>query len=97
MKEMVDETQTVNRLRLNIEVSQKYGDRLIQSSSLKEAREVAKKILKAFPSIQTGETRSGLLYDPRWIAHRIVQGFNFLRVTLSKDYAFLPKLVGEIY
>jgi hypothetical protein len=75
--------------------AREIGDGLIQANSLQEANGVATKIQVAFPTIKTGETREGLLCDPRWIYHKLLDGYTILRESPGKSYQDRPLQVAE--
>lgn len=97
MTNLVDHGNTHPEAFLNIINSVNFGQMLIESQSLEEAKAISKKILTTFESIPTGEIRQGLLADVRWIAHKILEDANYLvRVTESKSYKRPPILVGDL-
>lgn len=82
----------------NIANSLGYGSELVGADNLLKAQGVASEILDTFPSIKSGDRREGLFYDPRWVAHRLKQGINTLRLTVpTKGYKERPRLVAEVY
>ena len=79
---------------LNSDFAKQAGLVILEAQSLEEAQKVANLILKFYPSIKNGETREGLYCDPRWIAHRLLQGFSILRYTPGKSYEDRPLQVA---
>jgi len=75
-----------------------FGERLLEVQTQEQALTVANEILDEFPSLPSGMMRAGLLYDPRWIGHRLEPStvgdveiaINTLRVNRVKGYDSLP-------
>lgn len=95
---LVDPDCSGQETQQNVSRSQSLGQELLEARSLEQARGIADKILKAFPSIPAGITRAGLFLDPRWVGHKLEAGINCLiRTTPAKGYKDPPQLVGEIF
>lgn len=95
---LIDTNNPERNAQQNISRSQSLGQKLLETRSLVEAREIANEISKTFPSIPSEKTRPGLYFDPRWIYHKLEAGNNCLmRPTSAKGYKSPPQLVGEIY
>lgn len=85
-----DETENPGICNLSFE----FGKRLFSAQTQEESINIAKEILEVFPSLPTGNMRPGLLYDPRWIGHRLIPSqvgnkniaVNTLRIGTGKDY-----------
>jgi len=92
-----------NRETIKLAVS--LGGELERARSIEECKSIASIILLSFPSIPRGCIRKGLLFDPRWIAHRVGEPsnvedeqicINTLRVNLGYGYSELPVFDAEI-
>lgn len=89
---------------IHTSLSKNFGVRLLIADSIETCIEIANEILLAFPSISSGQMREGLLFDPRWIAHRLTPlnvetdllAINTLRVTKGKGYTFAPTFEAEL-
>jgi hypothetical protein len=73
------------------------GTKLSDTQTIEDAIDIASKILIIFPSIRTGQEREGLLCDPRWIGHQLIQGFTILRYTPGKNYEEKPLQIATYY
>lgn len=85
-----------NEEKENIKKSLYYGNLLLKADTLKKAINVSESILKAFPSIPSSSERPGILYDPRYIAHRIIEPVSILRVSKAKGYKEPPVVVCSL-
>jgi len=74
-----------------------FGNKLLQARTREESVLVADEILASFPSIRTGQEREGLLVDPRWVGHKLKDGFTILRQTSGKNYEDRPLQVAGFY
>jgi hypothetical protein len=84
--------------------SRSFGERILQSGFPSECMLVAQEGFSAYPSLPTGKIRPGLLFDPRWVFHKLMPlnvefdllPINALRVTQGKGYGFPPMFECEI-
>ena len=74
-----------------------FGEALLSVTNSDEELVVAGRILDAFPSIRSGNRRSGLKFDPRWIAHSLKRGRAYLRYTPGKGYEDKPLVVADFF
>lgn len=79
--------------------SLEFGKRLFSAQTQEESIGIAREMLEVFPSLPTGVMRPGLLFDPRWIGHRLIPSqvinksiaVNTLRISTGKDYEQRPR------
>lgn len=77
--------------------AKELGNRLLSTTSIEKSVVIADEILKRFPSIRNGNERRGVLCDPRWIGHKLKEGFTILRQTPGKSYGDKPLQVAGYY
>lgn len=90
--------------KTEVDLSKSFGKQLLNAESLEECSTIADAILRVYPSLLSGQMRDGLLYDPRWIAHRLqplrvefdLLAINTIRVLKGKGYDKPPIFEGEI-
>lgn len=97
---MLQMTETVDAgslLHENILLSNMFAARLLDCTSIEEAQEIGASMLLTFPSQVSGLTRRGLLYDPRWEGHKLIEGTNpLVRTKRTKGYTSLPSVLVDI-
>jgi hypothetical protein len=81
----------------NTKKARYFGSVLSKAQTKEESVVIADEILACFPSIKTGQEREGLLVDPRWIGHKLKDGFTILRQTPGKNYEDKPLQVAGFY
>jgi|GEM_PF-4239349 len=96
MELLIDVSDGSPEANQNIALSIELGNKLQVVKDVASAQEVAREIMLKFPSVPLGADRPGLLHDPRWIGHNLLEEKCNLRISKAKGYSEPPIIVGEI-